>query len=136
VFIKDITITSALNVATPQKPGFYIYSAYFSLFFFLAYIAFFRKMRQLKGLNRTQERYILYGVFFGSFLALLSNLSLPISGIRNLIWLGPFFSLIFPAAVTVAIVRHQLFNIRFVIARSVGYILTVASLAILYGMIT
>jgi len=136
-FIKHIAISaSGLNIATPQKPGFYLYSAYFSFFFLMAYIAFFRKARQLKGLSRTQERYILYGVLFGSFLALLSNLSLPVSGITGFIWLGPFFSLIFPAAVTVAIVRHQLFNIRLVLARSMGYILTVVSLAIGYGLVT
>lgn len=134
-FIKDIVITHGLNSPLPQKPGFYLYSAYFSLFFLLAYIAFFKKAKQLQGLNRTQEKYILYGVLFGSFLALLSNLTLPVSGITSFIWLGPFFSLIFPAAVTVAIVRHRLFNIRFVLARSIGYILTLASVAITFGIL-
>jgi signal transduction histidine kinase len=134
-FVHSIEITSSLNIVTPQKPGFFLYSAYFSFFFFMAYIAFFIKVRQLKGLGKTQERYIFYGVLFGSVLALLSNLTLPTSGIREYIWLGPFFSLIFPAAATIAIVRHRLFNIKLVLARSVGYILAVASLAILYGML-
>lgn len=133
-FIKSIEITSTLNVATPQKPGFFLYAAYFSFFFLMAYIAFFKKVRQLKGIGRTQERYIFYGVLFGSFLALLSNLSLPINGIREYIWLGPFFSLIFPAAATIAIARHKLFNVRLVLARSIGYILTVAGVALLYGL--
>jgi signal transduction histidine kinase len=135
-FNQSIQITDTLNVAIPATPGFYWYSAYFSVFFIFAYAAFFVKTRQLKGQGRTQERYIFYGVLFGSILALLSNLTLPVNGIRNYIWLGPFFSLIFPTAATIAIVRHRLFNIRLVLARSVGYILTMASLAILYGFVT
>jgi signal transduction histidine kinase len=133
-FVKSIEVTNSLNIATPQKPGFFLYSAYFSFFFFMAYIAFFRKARQLHGLARTQERYIFYGVLIGSFLALLSNLSLPVNGIREYIWMGPFFSLFFPALATIAIVRHRLFNIRLVLARSIGYIMTVISLAVLYGI--
>ncbi len=135
-FVHSITITNTLNIATPEKPGYYFYAAYFSGFFLFAYIAFLRRIHHLKGLGRTQEKYIFYGVLFGSFLALLSNLSLPLYGIRTFIWLGPFFSLIFPSAVTVAIVRHRLFNIRLVLARSVGYILTIASLAVVYGLVS
>jgi len=134
-FVHSIEITDTLNIVTPQKPGFYLYSAYFSFFFFMAYIGFYTKMRKLHGLGKVQERYIFYGVLFGSFLALMTNLTLPVNGVREFIWLGPFFSLLFPALATVAIVRHRLFNIRLVLARSVGYILTVVSMAVIYGLI-
>lgn len=134
-FIHDITITHSLNVATPAKAGFYIYSAFFSSFFILVYIAFFIKLRHLKGANRSQVRYTFVGVLVGSFLALVSNLSLPTLGVRKFIWLGPFFTLFFPTSVAAAIVRHRLFDIRFVLARSVGYVFALTGLAIIYVLV-
>lgn len=135
LFIKGVHITNTLNISTPALPGFYVYSAYFSFFFILAYIAFLSKIRRLRGISRIQVQYTFFGVLVGSILALISNLSLPALGVRDLIWLGPFFTLFFPTSVAIAIVRHHLFDIKLVIARSVGYIFAVISLALTYSLL-
>jgi signal transduction histidine kinase len=135
LFIYDIKITDPFNVITPHMPGFFLYAAFFSVFFLLTYAAFVVKLSKLHGLARTQVNYTFWGALAASVPALFSNLSLPMMGIGNLIWLGPFFTLIFAASVTIAIIRHRLFNIRLVLARSIGYLLSVASLAAIYGFV-
>jgi signal transduction histidine kinase len=135
LFIHGIQIGSPMNSATPRMPGFLFYASYFSIFFILAYIAFVVKLSKLRGLSRTQVNYTFWGALAASVPALFSNLSLPIMGIGGYIWLGPFFTLIFAASVTIAIIRHRLFNIRLVLARSIGYLLSVASLAAIYGFV-
>lgn len=134
-FVKEISIQETLNISTPNPTGFLLYSSFFSVTFLLTYVAFFIKMRKVKGLNRTQVAYTFYGTVIASIPALLTNLSLPLMGVGTLIWLGPFFTLIFAISVTAAIVRHRLFNIRLVLARSIGYILSVGSLAAVYGFV-
>lgn len=135
-FVKDVIIQEPLNSPEPAFPGFLLYAGFLSCFFTLAYITYILKIRKLHGLSRTQVVYTFWGLFFGSMLALISNLSLPMMGITSIVWLGPFVTLFFAGAVTAAIVRHGLFNIRLVLVRSIGYILSIASLAILYGLLT
>lgn len=132
-FIKEIVVTDTLNLPTPQLPGFLLYAGFLSFFFMVAYWAFFTKIRRLHGLNRNQVLYTFYGALIASVPALLTNLSLPVLGYRNVIWVGPFFALFFAAAVTLAIVRHRLFDIRPVIVRSLGYALTIVVVSATYG---
>lgn len=131
-FIKRIEITNSLNVPLPALPGFLIYAGYFSLFFILTYMAFIFKMRTLRGMNRMQVAYTFFGALFASMPALVTNLSLPIMGRTNVIWLGPLFTLIFAIAVTSAIIRHRLFDIRFYVIRSAAYLLTLFAITVLY----
>ena len=134
-FIRTINITDSLNVPQPQLPGFLFYAMFFSAFFLVTYWTFFQKSRHLRGLNKTQVIYTLYGALIASVPALLTNLSLPVMGFGGVIWLGPFFTLFFAAAVTVAIVRHRLFDIRPVIVRTLVYALTILVVSSLYGFV-
>jgi len=131
-FIKKIQITAGLNVPTPNPFAFTLYTAFFSVFFMLVYVTFFLKLRRFRGLSKTQLAYTFYGAFGASLPALITNLSLPLIGQRGLIWIGPFFTLLFAASVTTAIVRHKLFDIRFYTVRATAYLLTVFVAAVLY----
>lgn len=135
-FIESINIQSPINSPQPAFLGFLMYASFFSIFFLCAYVTYILKIKKLKGISRIQVVYTFWGLLFGSIFALVSNLSLPLMGITDIIWLGPFVTLFFAAAVTIAIVKHGLFNVRLVVARSIGYILSVISLAIIYGFIT
>lgn len=134
-FIQGIQTSGELNAPIPRLPGFILYAAYFSFFFMLAYITFYRRILTLKGLSRTQLYYTFYGALIASIPALITNLSLPIMGQRGIIWLGPFFTLFFASAVTLAIVKHRLFDIRPVIVRTLGYALTITAIASIYGFV-
>ena len=131
-FIKDIQITDTLNIPVTKLPGFLLYASYFSLFFVLTYITFLIKMRRLRGNDRTQISYTFFGALLASIPALFTNLSLPMLGVTSYIWLGPFFTLIFAGAVTIAIVKHRLFDIRSYAVRSAAYLLTLVVAALVY----
>ncbi|HEX8763166.1 MAG TPA: ATP-binding protein [Candidatus Saccharimonadales bacterium] len=131
-FIKDIIISDRLNVPVPAMPGFFIYASFFSFFFILTYIAFLRRMRQNRGITRIQVAYTFYGALVASIPALFTNLSLPIMGNASLIWLGPLSTLSFAVAVTLAIVKHRLFDIRSYAVRSAAYLLTLFVAGVVY----
>lgn len=133
-FIKGITITSGLNTPIPAFPGFLLYSSFFSLFFVLTYIAFFVKMRRSRGVGRVQIAYTFIGALIASIPALFTNLSLPMLGHAGIIWLGPLFTLMFAAAVTAAIIKHRLFDIRLYAVRSAAYLLTLFVTGIMYAL--
>ncbi len=136
--IKSISITDGgLNVPHINGPGFFVYAAYFSLMFTLSYMTLIRLyMSQRSALLRTQVLYVLVGLLLGSVPALVTNLVLPLAGNSRLIWMGPIFSSIFVAAVTISIVRHRLFDIRLFIARSLGYLSSVFVIAVVFGVLT
>lgn len=131
-FIKDIKVTDTLNEPILSLPGFLVYASFFSVFFLLTYAAFFLKIRRSRGMARTQVSYTLVGALLASIPALFTNLSLPVMGQGTLIWLGPLFTLIFAASVTIAIVKHRLFDIRIYAVRSAAYLLTLFVTTLLF----
>lgn len=135
LLITGVTINDGLNVPHPRKPGFLLYMAHFTIYFVATYIALYMRARKAKGIEKSQFIYMLYGVAIASIPAQITNLSFPLMGRSNMIWLGPIFTLIFVASVTFAIVKHKLFDIRLVIARSLAYLTSLAILATLYGFL-
>ncbi len=131
-FVKDIIISDHLNEPVPAMPGFLMYASFFSFFFILTYITFLRRMQQNRGTTRVQVAYTFYGALVASIPALFTNLSLPMMGNVSLIWLGPLSTLSFAVAVTLAIVKHRLFDIRSYAVRSAAYLLTLFVAGILY----
>lgn len=60
------------------------------------------------------------------------------SYLRGFDWLNPFGTLstaIFISIIGYAIIKHKLFDIRLVVLRSLGYILTITAVSVLYGFL-
>ena len=131
-FIKSIEINPGVNIPVPQTPGYIFYAAFFSAFFMLVYATFFLKVKRLRGISKIQVAYTFYGAFGASVPALITNLSLPLMGKGDILWLGPFFTLLFAVSVTAAIVRHKLFDIRFYAIRAATYLLTIVVAMLAY----
>ena len=86
------------------------------------------------ALVKTQIKFISFGFTVTFILAVLTNVVLPaVSGDWALAKVGPLLTVFMVGSLTYAIVRHRLFNIRLVIARSVAYALLLITLAGLYG---
>lgn len=86
--------------------------------------------------QRQQIKFIFIGVISSFVPALIINAILPLmTGDTQVILYGPNVMFLLAAFMTVAIVRHRFLNIKLVVARSLGYLLSVGSLAILYGVI-
>jgi signal transduction histidine kinase len=105
------------------------------LLFLASYLLLYKKQKTKTGLEREQIRYILVAAIASSFLAMISNLSLPLIGQTSYIWLGPLFTLSYVAIVGTSIVKHGLFDIRTAIARYTAYLATVTSIVIIYLLV-
>lgn len=86
--------------------------------------------------QKQQLQLVSWGVILYSFLAVLSSVVLP-ALIKS--WsssrFGPAFALLFIAMVGYAIIKHKLFDIRLIVARSVAYSLTIVTVVLLYGFV-
>jgi signal transduction histidine kinase len=135
LLLKSLATMDNINTFSVNTVPFIIYTLYFSLYFGLSYVLLFLKSRKKIGLEREQLRYILYAAIMSSFLALLSNLSLPLMGYTQYIWLGPLFTMFYVLIVALSIARHGLFDIRAAIARSLTYVATVSSIVLVYFLV-
>lgn len=135
--LKSVEITqNGLNLPHINPTGFFFYAAYFSTMFTVTYVTLIRLyVSQKVAISRTQILYVLVGLLLASLPALFTNLALPLFETSSFIWLGPIFSISFVSAVTVSIIKHRLFDIRLVVARTLGYAFSLAVLSATYGFI-
>jgi signal transduction histidine kinase len=134
--LRSVHASGDLYVPKPETFGFILYALYFSAIFLAVYVAlFFSYKQEHNTLAKVQLRYTLIGTIVSSIPALLTNLSLPLMGVGDLIWLGPLFTTIFVGTIGLSIIQHRMFDIRLVIARSLGYVLSLGLMALIYGFV-
>jgi len=120
-------------VPGPLYPGYVLYTVFFLL---TSLILFMLSYRKSKGLERQRLNYMAAGLGITVGLVFCTNLVLPLLlGNNDLSGLASYFLLIFIGATSFAIVRHRLFNIRAVVARSVAYLLMLVILAGSYAVV-
>ncbi|HSW77476.1 MAG TPA: ATP-binding protein [Candidatus Chromulinivoraceae bacterium] len=96
----------------------------------------FRKFHILKGHMREQVRYAIIGVMTTfSLLAFLNFIVIILFHNTSYIFLSPLVGLVFTTSFAYGIVRHQLFDIRLIIARFIAYILLLLVAGTLYGFL-
>lgn len=129
-----IFIDGTSNVVT--GPLYVVFLAYFFAYFFLAIFLLVRAYRRLTGVELTRLRFVLYGIALMTLVGSATNLILPLAlGENQLARYGTFSTLFFTGFTFYAIVRHRLFDIRLVVARSVTYVLLLATLATIYASV-
>lgn len=86
----------------------------------------YRKLRLSKGLLRLQLRYFFWGTAISLALGSLSNMLLPLMGnmALDLRPLGPAFSIIMVGAISYAIVKYRLMDIRLFMRNSMAIFVT------------
>jgi len=100
-------------------PLYSIYSLFVSLFLLLGVVFLFWKLFKEKNIEKKkQTQYILVGILFPIIGGTVTNLILPTLGNFSLYWLGPVFTLIMIYFISIAILRHHLFNIRIIATES------------------
>lgn len=108
---------------------------YIVVVFILTLYNLFRNRKDATSVERQQLRFMSYGLLLFAVVALGSNLFLVILGYSELGFLGPPSVLLFLIPTAYAIVRHRLFNIRAVVARSLAYIFSIVAFALLYAFL-
>jgi len=113
--------------------AYYFLVAYYFVAFISGTLRLWRTHNHSRGLQRAQIRYILAGVVFTVAPTLLFSGILPLFGINQLLSISPSAALIFVALASIAIFRHRLLEVRFVVARSLAYLLLLTVLISIYS---
>ncbi|MDP2631976.1 MAG: histidine kinase N-terminal 7TM domain-containing protein, partial [Candidatus Uhrbacteria bacterium] len=124
--IWDVTFGSLANIY-----NFYIFG-YFIATLVILYLGF----RKAKGLEKVRFQYVFFGLFLTVLFAVTANLVLPlIANNFNLVTIGPFATVFLTGFIAYAIIRHKLFDIRLIIARSIAFVLSIITVGLIYGFI-
>lgn len=135
-FLKSLEIVPyGQNIITHHKDAYKIYALYFNIYFLLSYIFLIIAYKKSNRRDKKRVSYALWSILITSFAALFTNLTMPILGKNQYVFAGPIFLLFFAVVVTLGIVRQRLFDIRFVVARSIAYLMSIFVLALFYGLI-
>lgn len=120
-------VTNALPLA--------VYGGYLLVFMGTGITALIRGRQHMHGSQKQRMVIVLLGLIFAALFGLSLNLILPMFGNYNFVAIGPVASLILAGSSTYAIIRHQLFDIRFAAVRSLAYASSLFTLAVIYYVI-
>jgi signal transduction histidine kinase len=99
-----------------------LYAAYLFMTFGLSMVRMFLVSRRERGLEGAQAKLFFYGFLVASSFGVYYNLILPWVGNYRIIWAGPLFTSAFALSIAYSIIRHKMFDIRAVLARSITYL--------------
>lgn len=119
-------IQGELGKMLPLFSVFSITSSFASLFIFLY------KYKKSSGRTKSQLAYVIFGFSFFLITSHITNLILPIFGFYKLNNLGPIFSIPMIIMISIAIVRHNLMDIRIIIQKSLIYTILLSLITITY----
>jgi signal transduction histidine kinase len=117
-------------------PAYVVYLLWLTVLigFYATSLSYLKRIDYLQ--QKEQLQLIRNGSIAAVILALCTNLILP--NILNSSYasrFAPLASIFFMGAMAVAILRHKLFDIRLVVARAIAYVVSIAILATVYGLI-
>lgn len=131
-----IRILDSGNTVDLDSTQYAIYGLFLMAGFIYSIVLMLRAIRTSKhALARQQARIYAAGFITSSILGVFFNLILPGLGNYDLIVVGPLMTAFWLFSTGYAIIKHRLFDIRLVIARSAGYLASLLTLAVIYGFI-
>jgi len=98
-------------------------------------ILLLRAQKRSKGIERIRMSIILLGLLGTAIVGMFFNLALPLMGDYRFVYIGPMSTLIFVSSCTYAIVRHQLFDIKPAVVRTVAYTCSLLTLSLVYYLL-
>jgi signal transduction histidine kinase len=134
-FIVIMPMAHAQNSVSVVISPYVVYAAYFVLY--LLYGSYLLTNRYLSetGYTKAQIGFSNAAITITSIISFISNLLLPLLHDGRFVWVGPLSTLVFTVLVSIAIIRHKLFDVRLVVARSLGYITSIIVIAAVYGLV-
>ncbi|MGA2910586.1 MAG: ATP-binding protein [Candidatus Microgenomates bacterium] len=132
-WIKDVVIVNAAR-STITGPV-YLYWGIFNLLSGIFIINnFIKRYKASSLLSRLQLRYVFVGIGIMAVSTLAVDVIVPvIFGNSSYFWVSSLFIIPFIGLSTYAIIKHRLFDIRLIIARSVSYSLLLVILGVIYS---
>ena len=135
-FISSVNATAVANAITTS----YLYNFYLIYLAFSLGLSLYAIRRQYvhakSALQKQQVTNVSYGVMLFAVFAVSSNVLLPlVSNNWSSSRFGPVFTLFFVGMMSYTIIKHGLFDIRLVIARSLGYLGALLLMTIVYSVL-
>ena len=112
--------------------AYFAYSIYLLVCFYFAISVIHKKARTGGGLYRSQAVLFLNGYVVSVALGVFFNLILPWFGNYRLISIGPLATTVYVVATAYSVIKHKMFDIRFVVVRAAAYIFSIILLSLLY----
>lgn len=119
-----------------NKTHYLFYALYLLACIVIALVHIYKVGTREKGLYAAQARLFFNGFLISVSFAIFFNLFLPWAGNYRLIHIGPLFTNVFIVAIAYSIVRHRMFDVRLVVARSMAYLLSIAALIAGYSTLS
>ena len=132
------TVVVQANGAQPDKIGpLYAFTDVFLILYMLAgLVRFATKYKKADIKQKAQIRFVSYGIVIALVINIFTGIVLSLTGSSSkYISLGGISLFLFSLFVTYSMVKHRLFDVRLIVARSIAYILLLALLAGLYGLV-
>jgi len=136
LIIKDMAFPLENKDIVPG-PLFPLYMLFFLGGLLAALRKLYKNLRSSKGILRLQLRYFFWGTALSLALGSLSNMLLPLLRITavDLRSFGPAFSIIMIAAISYAIVKYRLMDIRFFVRNSLTIGVTAFLFSLAFGLV-
>lgn len=134
LIIQSVKIENYGANVTPG-PFYTVFLIYVLIYAGWAVFNILRSLKTSHGSEKTQVQFMVLGITISTILVIVTNIILVVFGISSLGFLGPPSILIFIGATAYAIVRHRLFDIRSVVARSLTYLLSIGLIVIIYSLV-
>lgn len=129
--INSYDLTSSPTTFMINFNYYLIYALTLLVYFGNVSLVLIRKMRKSVGVEKIQIKYLLYATGTTSFLAMFTNLFLPLIGYTQFIWLGPLFSVAYIILIPFTISRYRLFDIKNITVRGLSYVASLVVVAML-----
>ncbi|MAZ40947.1 hypothetical protein CL654_02425 [bacterium] len=94
----------------------YMYAVYLNLTFAWVFFILGKKLYFNTGLKRKRVAYVFFGILITAILGTTTNLSLPLTGNFDYNWTGQITVIFMVSALFYAVLKHQLFNTKVVLA--------------------
>lgn len=130
----EVTIENGLAM-TKAGPAIALFMVHAAFSIVSAFRALLKKTHRARGTERTQLQILLFASFLIWIVVPVTNFALtPLFKTTAFIQYSPLYTFLFSAIIAYAIVAQKLFDIRAAAARSVGYLMIVISMTLVYGI--
>ena len=130
----NISSVSAYGRNTVAGPIYLLLLAVIIAYFSYGIYKLNQFYKTASSVERLQLQYMFAGLILTLVPAFITNGILPIFGGNQYYAYGPTSVVAMSVFTTIAIVRHKLLDIRLVVARSLGYVFVVATLAAIFAV--
>lgn len=116
-------------------PIYIVTTVYFLVLLVFALINYIRALRRAYGSEHQKLVYVVFGFFTSAILGVTFAAILPIFGFNSFLQAVPAVTIIMLTSFAYAMIRHRLFDLRAVVARSFAFVVSIGLLAAVYGII-